>query len=343
MKWKLIISALLLPALCYAGGRRVDAGETFLEPLQKRDSVLVADQLRYGVVLKDVKENTPLALPEFKMEKDSPLEIVGSWQLDSTRVSRKKESPARYDIRASIVLSAFWGGTYELPDIPVLLAGDTLVFHAAEPLEVKELPVDMENFQPNDIKPQVKFPYTFKEVFPWVLGVLVLAALIYLLVRWLLSRRKAAIEKENAEPAHIRALRKLDAFRSDKFWAPEKQKTFYSGVTDALREYIASRFGVGAMEMTTAEIFEGLKGTDVPADLYEEMKDLFERADFVKFAKFTASDEDNAKVLPGAVRFVTTTYQQEIAGQAGNDEKKAGNDETIMPGNDRASQKEKDE
>ena len=343
MKWKLIISALLLPALCYAGGRRVEAGETFLEPLQKRDSVLVADQLRYGVVLKDVKENTPLALPEFKMEKDSPLEIVGSWQLDSTRVSRKKESPARYDIRASIVLSAFWGGTYELPDIPVLLAGDTLVFHAAEPLEVKELPVDMENFQPNDIKPQVKFPYTFKEVFPWVLGVLVLAALIYLLVRWLLSRRKAAIEKENAEPAHIRALRKLDAFRSDKFWAPEKQKTFYSGVTDALREYIASRFGVGAMEMTTAEIFEGLKGTDVPADLYEEMKDLFERADFVKFAKFTANDEDNAKVLPGAVRFVTTTYQQEIAGQAGNDEKKAGNDETIMPGNDRASQKEKDE
>ena len=81
MKWKLIISALLLPALCYAGGRRVEAGETFLEPLQKRDSVLVADQLRYGVVLKDVKENTPLALPEFKMEKDSPLEIVGSWQL----------------------------------------------------------------------------------------------------------------------------------------------------------------------------------------------------------------------------------------------------------------------
>jgi len=317
MKWKLTISALLLTTLCYAGGRRVEAGETFLEPLQKRDSVLIADQLRYGVVLKDVKENTPLALPEFKLEKESPLEIVGTWQLDSTRVGRKKETPARYDIRASLVLSAFMGGIYELPDIPVLLDGDTLVFRAAKPLEVKELPVDMETFQPNDIKPQVKFPYTFKEVFPWVLGVLALAALIWLLVRWLLSRRKAAIEKENAEPAHIRALRKLDAYRSDKFWAPEKQKTFYSGVTDALREYIASRFGVGAMEMTTAEIFEGLKGTDVPADLYEEMKELFERADFVKFAKFTASDEDNAKVLPGAVRFVTTTYQAEVDAENG--------------------------
>ena len=320
MKWKLTISALLVTTLCYAGGRRVEAGETFLEPLQKRDSVLVADQLRYGVVLKDIKEHTPLALPEFKLEKESPLEIVGTWQLDSTRVSRKKETPARYDIWASLVLSAFMGGTYELPDIPVLLDGDTLVFRDAQQLEVKELPVDMETFQPNDIKSQVKIPYTFKEVFPWVLGVLVLAALLWLLVRWLLSRRKAAVEAEKAEPAHIRALRKLDAYRSDKFWAPEKQKTFYSGVTDALREYIASRYGVGALEMTTAEIFDGLKGTDVPAELYEEMKDLFERADFVKFAKFTASDEDNAKVLPGAVRFVTTTYQSQIEEESKKEE-----------------------
>ena len=60
-------------------------------------------------------------------------------------------------------------------------------------------------------------------------------------------------------------------------------------------------------------------------DLYQEMKDLFERADFVKFAKYIATPEDNATVLPQAVRFVTSTYQteieeEEIAGQAGNDE-----------------------
>ena len=75
------------------------------------------------------------------------------------------------------------------------------------------------------------------------------------------------------------------------------------------------------MEMTTAEIFEDLKGAEIPEDLYAQMKDLFERADFVKFAKFTATDEENATVLPQAVHFVTATYEQEIAGQAGNDEK----------------------
>ena len=66
------------------------------------------------------------------------------------------------------------------------------------------------------------------------------------------------------------------------------------------------------MEMTTAEIFADMKETDVPAELLQEMKELFELADFVKFAKFVASDEDNAKALPAAVRFVTQTYQADV-------------------------------
>ncbi len=310
MKTRLIIPFLLVCLTTSAEGLRKEGGEAFLEPLQKRDSVLVADQFRYGVELKDVAEGTPLALPEIQTEKDSPIEFVSDWQLDSVKVKKT----GLYTIKASRILTTWWGGSYELPDIPVLFNGDTLIFKApVEHLVVNELPVDMETFQANDIKPQVKFPYTFGEVFPWVLGVLLFAALVYFLVRALLRRRKEAGEKADAEPAHIKALRKLDAFRSDKFWAPEKQKTFYSGVTDALREYIASRFGVGALEMTTAELFYALRDAkDIPPDLYEEMKDLFERADFVKFAKYTASDEDNAKVLPGAVRFVTTTYQSQL-------------------------------
>ena len=70
------------------------------------------------------------------------------------------------------------------------------------------------------------------------------------------------------------------------------------------------------MEMTTAELFKDLKNTDVPKELAAELRELFERADFVKFAKFTASDEDNAAVLPVAVKFVTATYQTDVEGDA---------------------------
>ena len=332
LKYLLLLPVLLaIPAAASAEGRRIPAGKAFMEQLQPRDSVLIADQLRYGVELKDIEEGTPLSLPEFKQEESTPLRIISGWQLDSTRVSRRKESPARYDIKASLILTTYLGGTYALPDIPVLVDGDTLVFQAAAPLEVTELPVDMETFEPNDIKGQVKVPYTLMEIFPWALGIWVVLLVIAGLTAWLLGRKKAEEAILHTDPPHIRALRKLEKYRGSEFWQPARQKGFYSGVTDALREYIAARYGIGAMEMTTAEIFDSLKGTDLPEELRTEMKDLFERADFVKFAKFTASDEDNAQVLPQAVRFVTTTYQaeleEEMPGQAGHDEGKTTNND----------------
>ena len=149
------------------------------------------------------------------------------------------------------------------------------------------------------------------------------AGLIVLLV-WLIVRhsRRNNPEYIQKDPPHIVALRKLDKFRGNAMWVPEKQKTFYSGITDALREYISDRYGIGAMEMTTAEIFEDMKATDVPAELLAELKELFERADFVKFAMFVASDEDNAAALPLAVRFVTSTYQIDV--ETCKDENKGG-------------------
>ena len=62
--------------------------------------------------------------------------------------------------------------------------------------------------------------------------------------------------------------------------------------------------------MTTAELFDALAPReDIAPELKAELREMFERADFVKFAKYIAPDSDNAKVLPLSVRFVTDTYQ----------------------------------
>ena len=67
------------------------------------------------------------------------------------------------------------------------------------------------------------------------------------------------------------------------------------------------------MEMTTAELFAAADSVEgFPVDQLEELKDLFQTADYVKFAKFVASDEESASAVPKAVRFVTMTYQSEL-------------------------------
>lgn len=317
----------------------VPAGDAALVQLQKRDSILIADQLRYSVRLKGLKEGDTFALPDISSMSGDTLTVLGTWQLDTLvrgRVVHPRNANAArkalakgFDLDAGIVIAPFEEGTYSLPDIPVLRTRDgktdTLVFKGVE-MEVKTMPVDTATFEIHDIKGQIQYPVTFAEVLPWLLGGLGFAALTALLV-WLgvrASKRKREALKPK-DPAYIVALRELDKYRSDKYWAPEKQKAFYSGITDALKYYMDERFGVDAPEMTTAELFDALKGEkDITPEMYGSLKDLFERADFVKFAKFIATDEENAGALPLAVSFVTTTYQTELERETAGEE--AGND-----------------
>lgn len=307
---------------------RIDMDGVILEPLQERDSVLIADQLLYGFVLDDVEEGTAFAFPDYSDGFCEGVEIVSPWKVDTLEVHKgRKGRPSTFDIRAGVTVASFDEGRYELPPVAVLRrtpAGVTdTVFFGNRTLEVCTMPVDTATFRIHDIKGQIRYPLTFKELLPYI-GIAALLAGLIVLAVWLIRRftGKAAEAAMRKDPPHIVALRKLDRFRGSTLWVPDKQKAFYSGVTDALREYMMSRYGISALEKTTAEIFRELSDKDVPDGLYQEMKDLFERADFVKFAKYVASDEENAGVVPSAVRFVTATYQQEVdsAAQSGTEE-----------------------
>ena len=306
-------------------GGIVRAGDAFLEQLQKRDSVLIADQIRYGFRLSGVKVGTQIGLPDLAQALSDSVEIISGWTLDTLKVrSRKSE----IDLEGSVIMTSFDEGNYSLPDIAVrrvLPDGrvDTLVF-VGKSLAVLSMPVDTATYKPHDIKGQMRYPLTFREILPYLLAVQ-LIALIGILVAAIVMdrRRKTTGAGQSKEPPYIVALKKLDHYRGNKFWAPEKQKQFYSGITDVLREYIAARFGIGAMEMTTAEIFESLKDCkDIPQPVIDEARNLFVMSDLVKFAKLTVQDEDNVKAVPSAVRFVTTTWKSEEEETAGGEEDK---------------------
>lgn len=316
MKYRIIIISVLLslPLVVRAAvPGPVDAGEAFLRQLQKRDSVLIADQVRYGFRLDGLQEGSGLRLPEWKEDDADSLMVVRSWQLDTVGVKKKA---GLMDVEASVILAPFEEGVYRLPDISVVRElpdgqVDTLIFKGLE-LDVRTMPVDTAAFKPHDIKGQIRYPVTFKEIALYV-GIVLIAAGIIALIVWLIVRRRRRLSGEGVvkDPPYIVALRKLDRYRGNRLWAPEKQKQFYSGVTDVLREYIAGRFGVGAMEMTTAEIFDGLKDSGIAPELMDETKELFLTSDLVKFAKMTVSDDENVKAVPTAVRFVTATWKEE--------------------------------
>ncbi len=312
-----IIALLLLTSVCAVAQGIIPAGKAFAVQLQQRDSILVADQIEYGVEISDSPAGAEYSFPDFSQGVMDNVVLVRDWRADTLMTRAEMKARAKGDtipvrIRASVVLAPFEEGIYEIPVAVRRVVGeveDTLFFDP-QLLDVKTMPVDTATFVPHDIKGQIRYPLTFRELLPYLGAFYLLAVLVILAVCLVIMRRKVDSSEAAKEPPYITALRGLDKYRGDKFWAPDKQKIMYSGITDTLRTYIESRFDVNAEEMTTAEIFEELKKSqDITPDLYAEIKELFELSDFVKFAKHTASDEENAKAIPSAVRFVTSTYQ----------------------------------
>ena len=310
----LTVLCLMAPAAAF--GQVVDMEGSFLEPLQQRDSVLIGDQFRYGFHLKGIPEGTGLGLADLSKGLRDSIVVVQPWAADTVKVYGGRKDPKSYDIDFYMVITSFDEGTYELPRLPVLKSSDgridSLLFDS-QTLDVRTMPVDTASYQVHDIKGPVRYPVTFREILPYLAaawGFVVLCILIWALIAS--RRKKESVAAGHKDPPYVVALRKLEGYRGSKYWAPEKQKILYSGITDTLREYIDARFGIDAPEMTTAEIFSELKGRDIPDDLYAGTKELFETADLVKFAKAFATDEENAAALPAAVRFVTATYQSQL-------------------------------
>ena len=79
-------------------GMLIKSEDSFLEPLQKRDSALIGDQFRYGFHLKDVAEGTRFALPDFSKGFMDSVEIVLPFMVDTVKVQGKKNEPKSYDI-----------------------------------------------------------------------------------------------------------------------------------------------------------------------------------------------------------------------------------------------------
>ena len=99
----------------------------------------------------------------------------------------------------------------------------------------------------------------------------------------------------------------------------EDQKTYYTRLTDTLRQYIRDRFGFNAMEMTSREIIERLQVAG-DSKMLSELTELFTTADLVKFAKYSTLINENDLNLVNAVNFIDGT---KVEGQA--------TEEKIMP------------
>lgn len=316
--------SLMLLFIALHVGLRAQTPEVWgsIEP----DTVRIGDSFTYTIEVKrDIAQVTEFPIfsaPAESSAHSADVELLESMPVDTiSRDGRKIHLRKRYRMqifdegRIGLGRSAVLYADKNIID--TLEGGDSLYLWV-EPIVIDSLAA-AEGLK--DIKPQMDMPLKFGEISGYLLWALValalLAAAIYALKRYLEARGRRLqdiFKPAPPLPPHVVAIRALEALHHRKLWQNGKSKLYYSELTDILRTYIAARYDVGAMEMTSDEIIYAmgeLPEQELPKKSSMDLTSVLRDADLVKFAKAEPSADENESAYNKAYYFVEETKLQE--------------------------------
>ena len=109
------------------------------------------------------------------------------------------------------------------------------------------------------------------------------------------------------------AIKELDEIKQQKLWQQGRSKEYYTLITETLRRYIVDRFDINAMEMTSGEILDIIRKQHEADSVYENLKQILNLSDFVKFAKMNPLPDENDLSMVNAYLFINQTKIEEVA------------------------------
>lgn len=230
------------------------------------------------------------------------------------------------------VVTSFDSTLYYIPSMPVFDGTDTIFsnsfgFKVISPV-LKDSTVayleklhtgqtdsiNFEQLQLNDIKGIQKPPFVWTD-YLWILWIVLgllfilflIAGLVFLLVRK--KQKGYFFTPPVVLPPHVRAIKALDKLKKEKIWQQNREKEFYTSLTEILRRYMTERFHMKAMEMTSDEILSDLPKFSEADSAYENMKQILTVSDLVKFAKYKPYADENDLSMMNAYLFVNQTRE----------------------------------
>ena len=221
-------------------------------------------------------------------------------------------------IKQDYLVTSFDSAIYILPPFEVVDGIDTIRSSDKLALKISTYPVDTETKQFFDIKDVVSPPFVlwdYAGIIGCIVGICLLVLAAWYLYEVKKGRRSLNIFKKTEvvkQAPHVVAINELDYIKLQKLWQQGLAKQYHSLITDTLRRYIEERFGTQAMEMTSGEILEKINKISAADSVYDNLKQLLQLGDFVKFAKYQPLPDENELSMMNAYLFVNQTKEEEI-------------------------------
>ena len=230
-------------------------------------------------------------------------------EIDKPQIKRIKSEVtrtgrARYEV--TYLLRAFATGAHTLPPITIKYAdpdGD----HGS-------IQTPTYQFEVRTVKPPgsteikgIKAPWSVSS--NWFLYILVIVFVVVgvLVFFYFRNRAKPTGSQPEVVPQrqpHEIAYEQLNRIEGMNLVAQGEMKVYHTEISQVIRQYIAARYHIPALELTTQELLDRLQPEDMPK---ERVRHFFTNCDLVKFARYSPTKPEAHERMEEARRIVDET------------------------------------
>lgn len=278
-----------------------------------------------------LSENSHIEIPE---NQDKDVEITPNDAGQMTEVSSGRKT-----LKEIFTVQIFDSGLYTIQPVICISGTDTVYTNApvikVDPVALDSVNVVEENGKLVDLKIHDYTDVTdvkskFFDFLPdWVqsygwsilLAVILIAGFIFVYLKWLRHGKIPLMPVKKPVPPYELAISQLNELQSKQLWQKGAEKEYYTQLTEILRGYLAGRFGINAMEMTSPQIAEAIADNEYASEYAMLVNTVLFEADFVKFAKAKPMADQNQQAFSSTRKFIELTKPVEIT-EGGKDTNK---------------------
>ncbi|MFG0328568.1 MAG: BatD family protein [Phycisphaerales bacterium] len=249
---------------------------------------------------------------------DAEIEVEGvtdavprDWRVQ-TPSAESRDIPAGAPRIFEFQLEPFLPGEYRIEPIQIAIrstrGGDTRAEYETEPITItvrSVIPEGVDDTEPAAIRGVIE-PHRIDWT-PWLWAILLFGVVLMAFAIWrmLNSGRVRRSDGVRPLPAHLVALRELDALIGEGLIERGDFKRYYARLTAIVRRYIEQRFGLRAPERTTEEFLHEAREAGLFRGVeLEQFEQFLFAADLVKFAKHEPTRRQADEAAGTARRFI---------------------------------------
>lgn len=240
-------------------------------------NIRIGEQLNLRITVKEVDN---VILPKLELK---GLEVVDSAKIDTLN----------YMLIQKYVITGFDSGAFYIPQQQIFVRNQAYLTDSLL-VNVATVAIDTTKIKKYPIKSIKKEPLVLDDFIIYIYLLIAALLIIGFWIYWFVIRKRKIQEEEPTYVAlapYDEAMFKLNELDEKLLWQNNKVKEYYSELTDIIRGYIERELKVPALEKTSDEIIETLNDfhdadtINTTKENIRKLKELFQEADLVKFAK----------------------------------------------------------